>query len=76
MNRAKVEETVAEGGMRRALIYKRPDGAFMVEIKRLVPGDGIVESDYWSREVREVILADTIDRARTLAHEGLAVPTC
>lgn len=75
MNPAKVEEIVAEGGMRRALIYRRADGVFMVEIERLVPGDGMVESDYWSRETREVILTDTIERARTLAHERLAVPT-
>ncbi len=71
MDQTRIEDITNEGGMRRAVVYLRSDGLFLVEVERMVPGEVDVELGYWSRETRRVILTDTIERARALAREEL-----
>jgi hypothetical protein len=58
-------------GKHRALILRRPDGLVQVEIERYFKGDGVYEPPHWDRVSETVIIADTVDRARLLAHEEM-----
>jgi hypothetical protein len=56
----------------KAEINWRRDGLFQVWLFREVPGDGECEPRaYWSPSGRETILADSLDRAKTLAEEAI-----
>lgn len=62
----------ASSRKQRAEILRRDDGLFQVFVYREVPGDGEWEAGpYWSPVGREAILADTLERAKTLAEEEL-----
>jgi hypothetical protein len=57
---------------RRAEIVRREDGLFQIFLCREVPGDGEWEPDaYWAPVGRDVILTDTLERAKALADEEL-----
>jgi hypothetical protein len=71
MTRDIVEELLSQDRAGRARLVRRPDGLIQVEIERQVPGDEHGPA-YWSRFGHQVIVADTIERARGLAREGLA----
>jgi hypothetical protein len=74
MSRDIVEEIVSANREGRALLVRRSDGLILVEIERRVPGDEHGPA-YWSRVSKEVILADSLERARELGREGLATIT-
>jgi hypothetical protein len=74
MTRDIVEELLSQDRAGRARLVRRPDGLIQVEIERQVPGDEHGPA-YWSRVGHQVIVADTIERARELAWEGLAALT-
>lgn len=65
-----VEQLESSNGKRRAIILRRPDGAFQVDLERHVPGDEF-EPAYWSPLRGPVVIADTLERARELAREGV-----
>jgi hypothetical protein len=74
MTRDIVEELLSQDRAGRARLLRRPDGLIQVEIERQVPADEHGPA-YWSRAGHQVIVADTIERARELAREGLAAIT-
>jgi hypothetical protein len=70
MSRQVLEEIVAKDRAARALLVRRPDGLIQVEIERRVPADEFSPA-YWSRVGNQAVLADSVERARDLAREGL-----
>jgi hypothetical protein len=69
-----VEELLSQDRAGRARLVRRPDGLIQVEIERQVRGDEHGPA-YWSRVGHQVTVADTIERAKELAWEGLAAIT-
>jgi hypothetical protein len=66
-----LEELLSQDRAGRARLVRRPDGLIQIHIERRVSGDEY-GPPYWSRVGHQVVLADSIERARELAHEGLA----
>jgi hypothetical protein len=65
-----VEELKSPDGKRRATVLRGAEGTFHVELARLVPGNEL-EPTHWSPLRGPVVIADTLERARELALEGL-----
>jgi hypothetical protein len=66
-----LEELFSQDREGRARLVRRPDGLIQVHIERRAPGDEYGPA-YWASVGHQVVLADSIERARALAREGLA----
>jgi len=66
-----LEELLSQDREGRARLVRRPDGLIQVHIERRVAGDEYGPA-YWSRVGHQIVIADSIERAKELAREALA----
>ncbi len=67
------EELLSIDGNYRAIISRRPDGLFSIEVEQhwIDNAEEYGKFEFWARVPMMSIVADTIERARDLAAEAL-----